>query len=319
MTRKEVAAEEAARWDMTRLWGLFEQHKSSLKSFKDDKGRWSKHVKPTLGKKQVADLVTMDVDRIRLRLLKTHSAQTAKHVVALIKRMVRFGVTKGVVSPPDPARLKFEMPKVSNQRNDHLSEDQVRKLLEVLETDPNQPVASMLKLALYTGLRKGEIFALKWSQVDFQAGFISLPDPKGGKPVKLPMNPLAREVLEAQPRTSSYVFPSPVTGGRRAEARRAINRIKRAAGIPDSVRPMHSLRHTYATILASSGRVDLYMLQRLMAHKSGQMTQRYAELVDSALKRAADDVADIFNNVRNPCDDEKSVSKKAVNLDDYRK
>ena len=50
---------------------------------------------------------------------------------------------------------------------------------------------------------------------------------------------------------------------------------------------MHGLRHVYASILASSGKVDLYTLQRLLTHKSSQMTQRYAHLRDEALKNGA--------------------------------
>lgn len=50
---------------------------------------------------------------------------------------------------------------------------------------------------------------------------------------------------------------------------------------------MHGLRHTFASMLASSGEVDLYTLQRLLTHKSPTMTQRYAHLRDETLKKAA--------------------------------
>jgi integrase len=57
--------------------------------------------------------------------------------------------------------------------------------------------------------------------------------------------------------------------------------------LPDDFRPLHGLRHTFASWLASSGEVDLYTLQRLLTHNSPQMTQRYAHLADEALQRAA--------------------------------
>ena len=63
-------------------------------------------------------------------------------------------------------------------------------------------------------------------------------------------------------------------------------RVRDMAGLED-FRPMHGLRHSFASALASSGRVDLYTLQKLLTHESPQMTQRYAHLADEAMKRAA--------------------------------
>ena len=52
--------------------------------------------------------------------------------------------------------------------------------------------------------------------------------------------------------------------------------------------PLHGLRHVFASTLASSGKVDMYTLQKLLTHKSPIMTQRYAHLRDDALKRASE-------------------------------
>ena len=60
---------------------------------------------------------------------------------------------------------------------------------------------------------------------------------------------------------------------------------------------MHGLRHAYGSMLASSGKVDMYVLQKLMTHKSPKMTQRYAHLRDDALKNGAGQIDDIFNQV----------------------
>ena len=57
--------------------------------------------------------------------------------------------------------------------------------------------------------------------------------------------------------------------------------------LPKDFRPLHGLRHVYASMLASSGQVDMYTLQKLLTHKDPKMTQRYAHLRDDALKRAS--------------------------------
>ena len=88
-------------------------------------------------------------------------------------------------------------------------------------------------------------------------------------------------------------------GKQRTEIRRPIDRIRKAAGLPKDFRPLHGLRHTYASMLASSGQVDLYTLQKLLTHKTGAMTQRYAHLRDETLRRASDLAGDMINQAMN--------------------
>ena len=88
-------------------------------------------------------------------------------------------------------------------------------------------------------------------------------------------------------------------GKQRTEIRRPIDRIRKAAGLPPDFRPLHGLRHTYASMLASSGQVDLYTLQKLLTHKSAAMTQRYAHLRDEALHRASDVAGDLLGQMMN--------------------
>ena len=59
------------------------------------------------------------------------------------------------------------------------------------------------------------------------------------------------------------------------------------AALPEDFRPLHGLRHNYASRLASTGEVDLYTIQKLLTHSSPQMTQRYAHLRDETLMKAA--------------------------------
>ena len=69
----------------------------------------------------------------------------------------------------------------------------------------------MMKLVLFTGMRRGEIFRLQWGDIDLQRGFIDIRNPKGGKSVKIPLNAGAKEILESVPSSSNspYVFQEP--------------------------------------------------------------------------------------------------------------
>ena len=186
------------------------------------------------------------------------------------------------------------MPRVNNLKTEDLTPEQVERLLEAIESDHDIQVANLMKTALFTGMRRGELFKLKWEDVDFERGFISIRGPKGGVDQKIPLNAPTREILTNHPRTKSpHVFPRD-DGKQRKDIRHQVNRIKKRAGLQKDFRPLHGLRHTYASMLASSGKVDMYTLQKLLTHKTPHMTQRYAHLRDEALKRASEVAGDLI-------------------------
>ncbi|MFI5330249.1 MAG: tyrosine-type recombinase/integrase [Desulfobaccales bacterium] len=78
-----------------------------------------------------------------------------------------------------------------------------------------------------------------------------------------------------------------------------VTRIKKRAGLPPDFRALHGLRQVYASMLVSSGQVDLYTLQKLLTHKSPQMTQRYAHLRDEVLRKASDLAGDLIQKIAN--------------------
>ena len=200
---------------------------------------------------------------------------------------------------PDPQKLTIGLPKVDNAKTEDLNPEQLSRLLEAIDAEPSLQLANLMRLALFTGMRRGELFKLQWEDVDFERGFIHIRDPKGGLSQKIPLNDPVRELLTHHSRTDSpFVFPGR-GGGQRTDVRKQVDRIKRRAGLPDDFRPLHGLRHVYASMLASSGKVDMYTLQKLLTHKSPAMTQRYAHLRDEALKRASDVAGDILVGIAN--------------------
>ncbi|MCG2751615.1 MAG: tyrosine-type recombinase/integrase [Desulfobacteraceae bacterium] len=87
--------------------------------------------------------------------------------------------------------------------------------MPTLNESSNIHVANMMKMALYTGMRRGELFKLEWKDIDFERGFIHIRDPKGGPDQKIPLNDPVRDLLENHPKTKSgYVSPDRMeTGG----------------------------------------------------------------------------------------------------------
>lgn len=294
--RAEIEArkqEEQGRWTIARLWHEYRATLPDNKAAKTDSCRFDKYLKDTIGDKEPKDLLPLDVDRLRINLLKSKSPQTVKHILGILKRACNFGFKK-MLCPAIP--FSIEMPRVDNKKTEDLSAEELQRLLQAIAEDENRQVGNMMLMALYTGMRRGELFKLKWEDVDFGRGFILIRDPKGGKSQSIPLNDAARKLLENHERTTnSYVFPSK-SGEQLVNIRKSANRIKKRAGLPDDFRPLHGLRHTYASMLASSGKVDIYTLQKLMTHKSPAMTQRYAHLRDEALRQAADLAGDIISS-----------------------
>jgi integrase len=268
----------------------------SLKSIAQEKSRYKLYLAPTLGHKRPEEILPLDIDRIRLRLLKTKSPATVKLVLAQLKAIVNFGAKRQLCKP---FSFQIEMPTVSNEKTETLSPKQLGNLIKAIEADHDIQAGNFMCMALFTGMRRGELFKLKWEDIDFDYSVIYLRDPKPGADQKIPLNEAARNLLSNHPQSDSpFVFPGR-KGGQRTEIRRPVNRIKKSAGLPDDFRPLHGLRHAYASMLVSSGQVDLYTLQKLLTHKSPVMTQRYAHLRDETLKRAADLAGDIVTEAMN--------------------
>ena len=303
---------EDNRWTLDRLWTAYKEYKGDYRTAPTDKSFFDKHLKDFFGKKQFSEIIPLDIDRLKRQLEKKKKLkpQTVKHILALLVRLSNYAEKKQICSG---LSFKIEFPKIDNEKTEDLNSDELNRLLDAIEKDENIQAGAMMKMVLYTGMRRSELFKLKWRDVDFDRGFINIVDPKGGKSQKIPLNDLAKGLLlnhEKPYPNTPFVFPGR-NGARRTDIKHQVNRIKKNAGLPKDFRPLHGLRHAYASMLASSGKVDLFTLQKLLTHKSPQMTQRYAHLRDETLKRASDLAGDIIGSAI-----ESKDNGKAINLSD---
>ncbi len=288
-TIRQKEQEHENRWMLDKLWKSFQEEKT-LKSIKTDESRYNLYLSPTVGSKEPKDIIPLDIDRLKRKNLKGKSPQTVKLTLSLLRRIVNYGVKRQLCKP---MTFKIDMPKVNNIVIEDLNQAQVKKLMKAIENDPYPEVAAVMSIALYSGMRRSEILSLCWDDIDEERGFISIKNPKGGQNATIPLNEAVREVLKNIPKGKSpYIFPGK-EGKKRPDIRRAVNRIRKAADLPEGFRPLHGLRHVYASMLASSGKVDLYTLQKLLTHKDPKMTQRYAHLRDEALRKASELAGDI--------------------------
>lgn len=293
---QEAKAVESGRWTIAKLWEFYKESKPNLKGLVTDENRFKNYIKPSFGEKTPVEIIPLDIERLKYALQKKLKPATVRNVLELFRRIINFGVEKQLCAGL-PFSLKLPG-KLDNEKTEDLTPEQMIALFQVLEDEPNLAAANMMRLALFTGMRRGEMFKLQWNDIDFHRGFIVIKGPKGGKTQQIPLNDAARTLLQNHPRNDSspFVFPGR-NGAQRQDISKSIRAIKRRAGLPDDFRGLHGLRHTYASMLANSGQVDLYTLQKLLTHKSPQMTLRYAHLRDDALRRAADITDEIVSSV----------------------
>jgi integrase len=293
MTNKEKRISDSSSKPFSALWTIYQTDKSINAGIRNDRYQYNKYLKDEIGHLIPHEIQPRKIDKLKRKLSVNLAPQTVANILSLIRRIINYAVKCQLCSP---LTFKIELPKFDNSKTEDLAEEQLSRLLDVLEMEANQSIARIMKMALYTGMRKMEIFRLRWSDVDFERGFITIREPKGLVTQTIPINNSARSTLINQGKTpgTDLVFPNK-DGKIRDNIFRATNRIRKAAGLPKDFRPLHGLRHVYASMLASSGKVDMYTLQKLLTHKSPQMTQRYAHLRDETLKKAASVIDEIFD------------------------
>jgi len=298
--RKEKEQAETGRWTIDRLWEAYKKNKPNFKGIVTDENRFKNYL-AAFAKLCPEEITTQQVDDLRLRMLHSgKSAGTTKNALELLRRIINFGVKKGLCAWQDPSRLHFEMPKLNNIKTEMLTEEERRRFLEAIEAAPNRKVANLMLMAYYTGMRRNELFGLKWEHIDFENGFINIvgerqEGAKSNRDERIPMSQPVRELLGKVERgEGSYVFTANDGKSRLTDISNQVNTIKKAAKLPKDFRPLHGLRHTFASVAVSNG-VPLSHVQKLLTHKDPTLTQRYAHLEDHALKRAAEAVGNFLD------------------------
>ncbi|EBB2278313.1 site-specific integrase [Salmonella enterica] len=176
--------------------------------------------------------------------------------------------------------------------------DAVRKEADYNRDDHIAAACDALDMALFTGLRRDEVFSLEWDRVNIKGGYFWIDKTKNGLTLELPLTDtlvkIIKRRLSLKKKNDRFVFPS-ARGKKISEPRPAIDKIKEktATGEYEGYPPInftcHDARRTFASLAESSG-VGSYTLKRLMNHKSGgssDVTQGYINLpVDELIEPA---------------------------------
>ena len=241
-----------------------------------------KHLLPVFGDKYLSKITPNMITSYKLkRRQEGASASSINKELAFSKHAFNIAVKVWGWIKDNPF-AKVSMERLSQPRVRYLTPEEFDKLYQAC----NDKLKPIVLLAVNTGMRQDNILSLRWQDVDLNRGVIVLPHTKNGERLGLPMNEtvknLLKELNKVRHINSPYVFHT--STGNRFDGSKIDKWFREAlkkVGITDF--RFHDLRHTFASWLVQNG-VDLYVVQRLLGHKTGEMTRRYAHLAPDNLR-----------------------------------
>lgn len=230
--------------------------------------------------RQLTDFNPAGIEGYKLYRRKEVSGSTVNRELALLKRMFNLAIDWELFPGCNPVR-KVKFFRELNTGRRVISPEEEERLIR----NAAPFLQDLIRFSLNTGLRRGELFILRWPDVDLEKNILNVFAPKTQKTRAVPINPEARKVLEAWAlgRKNEFVFYNYETGRPFVDLRAGFGLACRKAGITGVT--WHTLRHTFASRLLNRG-VDIVTVQQLLGHSAVTVTLRYTHTnLDS--KRAA--------------------------------
>ena len=247
------------------------------------------------GDKRMDQISTFLVNGYKVESMKTVKKATVNRELAILRGMYNLAIAwnKAQVNPVR-----------SGRENRVMFEEDERPIYALTAAEQQALLAAcsphlfpIVALALNTGLRKGELLALTWQDVDLVRGAVTVRRSKSGKIRTVPLNAAALEALrgiEGPRQGEVFRFKGePI----KDNVNRSFARARRAAGLERVVVDelghrsfwprFHDCRHSFATDLVLAG-VDLVTVKELLGHSDLSMVLRYSHPTPDSKRRAVD-------------------------------
>jgi integrase len=221
-------------------------------------------------------------------------AHSANGTMRVFRILYNFATERDATLPANPVRRLRRAWFPEHRRERLVRLDELPKFYAAVDALDSRTAADYLKLLLFTGLRRNEAAALKWSEVDFAERIIKLPAArtKGKRKLDLPMSSFVRDLLVARRALGvegPFVFAADSRSGHIEEPKFPLNQIALATGIRVSA---HDLRRSYITV-AESADISPLALKALVNHSlGGDVTSGYVQMTAERLREPAQKVAD---------------------------
>jgi integrase len=220
-------------------------------------------------------------------IMKTVKGATVNRELACLRHVFNVAKLKKKFFTENPIRHDEFYPE-PKKIDRILDREEIARLLE--SAAPHLKLA--ITLALCTGLRKSEILAIKWKNIDFQNRLIIIEKTKSGRMLEIPMNEIVLDLLAGLERQGEFVFHNEdSSAGHLLDIKRSFNTARKKAKLPEF--RFHDLRHCAGTYMIMGG-APLVTVSRILGHASARTTERYLHPTDENKRRAVDVLGALF-------------------------
>ena len=225
------------------------------------------------GKTQLSQITRHDISQRLDKLRKTPSE--ANHALVVVKVFFRWTERQGYLDSNPCGALRAQQPMVSRDRT--LSDHELAEVLQLAMRDP-YPFGPIVSLLALTGLRRGEVAAMRWSWIDFQNMTITVPAEiaKNRRRHVLPFGDLAYRVLQSVPNMGELLFPASRSHVRGKSTtvfngwpKSKVSFDLKLDGVAHYT--LHDLRRTFSSQLASLA-TPIHVTEKLLNHVSGTVS-----------------------------------------------
>ena len=248
------------------------------------KAQADRSLRRTIGKLKIADVTREDIVAAVAKRAPVQRNRTLGFASRLFTQFERWNYRPQHANPVRGIERSREEP-----RDRTLAPSELSALARALDAaEAATPAAvSAIRFAAVTGLRIGEVRAIRWDDIDFETGRLILPHTKTGRRVHdLPTPAVA--ILSGVARIGPWAFATGTRGPIGYDGvRNCFQRVAAEAGVAD-VR-LHDLRRTVMTQAAAAG-VGTHVLRDLLGHKTTMMADRYIRHVGNPVRAAREEV-----------------------------
>lgn len=282
--------EQATRLD--RIFSQYCESHSHKKSLRDEIGYFNKWIAPSIGKKRLDEIILLDLERIRKKMMTAGRApRSVQYIKAIIRQIYSYASIRGIYDGTPPTQHFLKKQRLDNKRQRYLSPDEANALLEAIRPHSEQTY-NMCLLSLNTGMRFGEIASLRWQHINTDSMMILIVDPKNRESRTAYMTDAIVQMFTGMElgKPDELVFPDR-TGGKPGKISNTFPKAVDTLGLNDGITDrrmkvvFHSLRHSCASWLVNAG-VELPTIAKVLGHKSLEMTARYSHVNDVSVRNA---------------------------------
>ncbi len=259
-------------------------------TYDDKKSMLRHHLVPFFGRMKLDAIGPREIERYKAAKVTTHSVKTLTNQLSVLRKLLNVAHEWGLIASVP----KFKWMKLPPGTFRFLDFDEAERLLDAADRHSDPTWRTMILLALSTGMRQGELLAIRWGDIDLVTGRLvvrqslsrgRLGTPKSGRNREIPLNTRIVDSLRSYRHLRGEMVFCNDDGSvlTKNQCRRPLRWIQKKAGILKL--GWHDLRHTFASHLVMRG-APMKAVQELMGHSTMQMTMRYSHLSPSVRRDA---------------------------------